>query len=197
MKALLSYLSLSTALISTLALAETPAEEFLNQNNPNIFSYDYIEANLVAQNNHGTGFNVNGSYDLKPNFAVIGGVQYTSDNGADYTTISAGGAFHRQIVADEVPGLDLVAHAELQQAFADTKHNDLSDFGIKLGAGVRYHINTKLETFGDFSVATTGNSTIIISGGARLMLAKNLSAQAGYAFSDHNTLHIGLRYQFR
>lgn len=197
MKKLFALLSLSSMFTTGFSAAESPAEEFLNQSKPNIFSYDYIESNFVTQNNLGVGFNLNGSFDIKPNFALIGGLQYTTKDDIDYTTISAGAAYHRQIAAQDVPGLDLVAHAELQQAFADTPKNDLNDFGIKLGAGVRYHVDAKLETFGDFSVATTGDSTVIISGGARYSFAENLSAQAGYAFSDNNTLSLGIRYQFK
>jgi long-subunit fatty acid transport protein len=197
MKKLFALLLLPSMFTTGFAAAESQVEEFLNQTKPNIFSYDYIESNFVAQNNMGVGFNLNGSYDIKPNFALIGGLQYTTKDDIDYTTISAGAAYHRQIAAQDIPGLDLVAHAELQQAFADTPSNDLSDFGIKLGAGIRYHVDSKLETFGDFSVTTTGNSAIIISGGARYTFAENLSAQAGYAFSDNNTLNIGIRYQFK
>ncbi len=177
--------------LTSFSLGGNPIVETIQ---PNTFNYMFIEAKFIHKGNRGSGFRLDGSFDIDHNIAAMAGIRYTTKNDTSYTLVSAGAAYHQQIMGRAIEGLDFIAHAAFEEAFDNDKTSDKSYFGVKVGTGVRCAVKPKLEAFGDFSVATTGGSEIFIKGGVRYTLMRGLTGVASYEFSNNNTLSLGLRY---
>ncbi|CAA0115131.1 Uncharacterised protein [BD1-7 clade bacterium] len=170
--------------------------DFFATAKPSVFSYNYVEGGFTTTENRGNGFNLKASHDVADNWAVSGGVVYSSENDVKYSDWRIGTEYHQQIVPEDVPGLDLVVRAQIQTLYTALNNWSDTDIGVRLGGGVRYQVAPNAEVYGNADLQTAGDTNIGISGGARYTFVDGLMAFGEVEFADGNAFSLGLRYQF-
>jgi len=165
------------------------------------FDYNFIQATFV-DTDFDSGFNIEGSYDIRPDTSVIGSVLLAGD----YTFLSLGGS--RRLDFDLNEDMSLEVQAALERASFDSEFcfgsfsglvcNSVSssDTGFSIGGLLRYDVQQDIEVFGGLAYSTLGDGDIVLNFGGMYNFSENLHAYGRMRLSDNDTIEVGVRYVF-
>lgn len=181
-------------LLSALIAAALPLAAQADQPDP--FGYTYAEGGYLSENPSGgasdlTGAFVDGSYELQPNWRVIGQFSNASCCGSTDNRYGAGAGYYTGI-ADKI---DFLADLSFlgQHVTNNGNHN-----GWGIDAGLRFMPVDKLELDGlvqHSDVNSDTENTIAVK--ALYSLTNEWRLFAGYSNnSDEDDFQVGVRYVF-
>ncbi|MFQ5981791.1 MAG: hypothetical protein ACE5KS_00305 [Woeseiaceae bacterium] len=176
-------------LIHGIAVAQTDEK--------NDLSYNYAELRFVdVDERSGDGFQLNGSYRLKGNWILVGGVTAVSfDNKVDSTLVEIGGGY----VLPFSDRLDLVSTLRFASGESDVPGGGrVDDEGIGVSTGVRSRVDSKLEFRGLVNHINMGHEQdthVEVAGD--YYFTRKLAAGASVKFGgDADSFTIGARWFF-
>lgn len=158
--------------IASPALAETPSYNYVT------LSYQTVELDDDFFDVDGDGFGISGSFEVAPNWHIVGGYQSLGfDFGVDLNSLAIGGGYHTDISPNASFYADLLwIKAEVEADGFGSADED----GYGLSVGMRGNIGDKFELEGGLSYSDLGDGA---DGTA-------FSAAGWYKFS--NEFSIGL-----
>jgi opacity protein-like surface antigen len=179
--------SLLTAVLA-LGIPLTASAADTNKAKPSVFDYNYADIEFIDYDAGDGGLRLSGSYDIKPNFNLIGGLSFVSD----YTQLDIGVGHHSQWYGLE--NTDLNLFAGLEYGDFDTGFFSDSDGGIFFGAGMRTLIVPKLELAGSLSYHTFFDGDFVLSLEGLYRFTPKLHGKLGLDLGDNDTFRLGVRY---
>ncbi len=191
------------SMLALLSTAATAAEFRLSKVYPSWFSYSYAELEYVDMDEGFSGLSAGISFDVKPNWNVIGEYLSTSSskNGIDldYRVIAVGGGYHYQL--KNLEKSDLMFHAALLQGKSEwvvgNHKADDKDSGLRLGARLRFEPQRNLEVNADLSYNSLFDNDLTFTPAVLYSINSQLAVKAAFEFGDRDMLSIGVRYYIR
>jgi|GEM_PF-5050582 len=204
----------SMALISAPAVALDLGAKFdqlrgsLGEEKPSFAEYNYAQGTIDFLDGGATGFSVDGSFEVMPNIAVMGGLSRvsTSELNVDYasTTVELGARYFFALQSLPNTDLDLSASLVNRNEKVDAPlgltQSD-NDAGLLLKGQVRHLYNKQIadtafeltEAFGGATMATGSGSSFAAQGGAVVAINEQFSAVAEMLLDDGINIFLGAR----
>lgn len=180
---------IACTLIPSIAAAQSAEEADL--------SYTYAELRFVdVDNRAGDGFQLNGSYQLRGNWIIVGGLTAVSlNNNVDSTLLEIGGGY----VLPFGNQFDLVSTLRFVSGESDTPDGTrVDDNGFGVSTGVRSRVDSKFEIRGlvnHINMEHDKDTHVELAGD--YFFTRNFAAGASVKFAgDADSFTIGARWFF-
>lgn len=177
-------------LVHGIAIAQTTGEERSG------LSYTYAELRFVdVDANDGDGLRVNGSYELKNNWLIVGGVTALDfNNNVDLTTVEVGTGY----VWHYSKTFDLVSTLRFVHADIDSPGGGADDNGLAFSAGARGLLAPQFEIRGSVNHINVDDSDTYLELAGDYYFTERFSAGASLEFAgDVDIFTIGARWFFK
>ena len=181
---------LAGLLVQSIAIAQTVQQQRVDLN------YSYAELRFVdVDNNGGDGIRFNGSYDLRNNWLIVGGVTALDfNNNVDTTLLELGAGYVWHYTKD----FDLVSTLRFVNVDVDTPGNNSSDNGFAFSAGARGLITPEFEIRGSVNHINLDNSDTFLELAGDYYFRRDFSVGLSLEFAgDVDVFTIGARWFFR
>ncbi len=162
----------------------------------NDLRYTYAEFRFVdIDKRSGDGFQVNGSYQLKGNWILVGGVTAVSfNNNVDSTLLEFGGGY----VLPFRDRMDLVSTLRFVSGESDVPGGRVDDQGFGVSIGLRSRVDSKFEFRGlvnHINMEHDKDTHVELAGD--YYITRNVAAGASVKFAgDADSFTIGARWFF-
>lgn len=155
-------------------------------------SYNYGEVRYLDSeigNLDGDGIEIAGSYQIDPEWVVLGSYSNQDFGGADWDVLELGAGY----ILPQANGFDLLVSA----SFVSSDFGDNDDNGIRLTAGARNELTEELEGRISLNYLNIDDSDLFLELGADYFFSPQLSAGAEVQLgSDTDTFSIGARWYY-
>lgn len=182
-------------LAAALFLLQSPAFGQSGTAAPTDLNYNYLELRFVDLDNDGDGLRLYGSYDLRNDWIVVGGLTSVDfGSSVDLDIFEIGGGY----IWEYAPNWDLVSTVRFVRASVDTPAGSDDDNGFALSGGVRGFLAPQLEIRGSVNHINLDNSDTYLELAADYYFARQFSAGISVEFAgDSDLFSVGARWYFR
>lgn len=184
------YVILAGLLMQSIAVAQTSQEQRVD------LSYDYLELRFVdVDTGGGDGIRLNGSFDLKNDWLIVGGVTALDfNNNVDSTVLELGAGYVWQYSED----FDLVSTLRFVNLSVDTPGGNADDNGFAFSAGMRGLLAPQFEIRGSVNHINLDNSDTFLELAGDYYFTRQFAVGASLEFAgDSDSFTIGGRWFFK
>lgn len=182
--------ALGIVLLGSLAAASMPASA-------TDLSYDYAELRFVNTeigSADGDGLKLGGSYEINPNWLILGSYSMLDfDGNVDTTALEIGGGYVHRYNQQ----IDFVGTIRVVRATVDFQGGDDDETGFALSGGIRGRITPNLEGRASINYFNVDETDTFFELGGDYYFNDQFSAGATLeAGGDADTLTLGVRWFF-